>query len=185
MNNFITLLGISFLFLSCTYEKVLPDLCVDCTFSVKLNAQNWHGEPHFSSFVSLQEGEDTSFFLSIHEVQPEHDIFPDHLVFYQIPYDTGIFVIDTFDLIDNSGIKIDFKVYEYELGTATQHYYTIPDGESYIHIEYLDKRTMKFRLSFHLNMSVVGGEAGPLYNSSYPRLIYLSEGKAEGIIRYE
>jgi hypothetical protein len=171
-----------FVFISCKEERVFPDLCIGCTFSVQINNQDWDGAPHSSNYVSFQNEKDTSFTMVIRERNPVHDEFHDSFIFYQLPYDTGFFVLDTFDLLDNSGIKAEFWVFEYEHGTPSQEYSVIPDGESYIHIELLDKVNRTFVLSFHLKMTIPGGVNGPLYNSSYPKVITFSEGRASGQI---
>jgi hypothetical protein len=165
---------------SCTdKERIFPDLCQNCTVTIDLNGQSWEWDPYDMSMIKLLPGRDSTFAITIFEQQLDTDLFPDIMSFYNMPFDTGIFILDTIEQQKLGGINIEHRIYEVEYDVEAQYFTVIPDGTSYVHIEKLDKSTGEVEFSFHLNMVA---EYNDWHFVTYPKYLVLSNGRVKGQI---
>ena len=166
--------------LSCKNDDlVIPDRCINCITTIELNGQPWQWDPVSLTFIKPLNGKDSTFAMSILERQLEFDHYHDILSFYDMPYDTGVYKIDTSELEKPGGIRIEHSIYEVEYDVPAQFFTVIPDGSSYVHIEKLDKSTREVEFSFHLNMVSFYSD---WHFITYPEFITLSNGRVKGQI---
>lgn len=167
----------------CTYETATYDFCHGCTSSLILNGTNWNSKPFASNFTQNHNEIDTTFSVTILEEEPLHDSYNDILYLAKIPYEVGKYVLDSIQASSHNGTNADFFVYEYEYTTNEQEYYTVPDSNSFIEVEFLDKKTGSYRLSFNFTLSMPEWET--LEQNTYPRVLKIEDGIAEGYIYIE
>lgn len=173
---------ISYLFLlsiSCKEERIFPDLCPGCTITIEVNGQLWEWDPYSMNMIKPLGGRDSSFSMTVFEQQLEADHFPDIMSFYYMPFDTGIFILDTMEQEKLGGIIIEYQIYEVEYDVPAQVFTVIPNGASYVHIEKLNKSTREVEFSFHLEMI---GRYKDWHFITYPEMLTFSNGRVKGKI---
>lgn len=167
---------------SCKDESIEHiDNCPKCSSSVELNGIEWPSKPNYAIF-SIREPIDTAFALEINESHPAHDPFQDALFFWQIPFEAGEYKLDA-DLQSIWGTSVTLYVFEVEYGTATQFYWPIYDGSSFINVESLNKTTGEFSLNFNL-LLFPAFDTSKLNNSTYPKSVQFI-GQAQGVVTPE
>jgi|SRR5687767_3549866 len=158
-----------------------PVLCSNCSISVELNGLPWECKPYSMSLKIPYTDGDSTFSVVFREVDSKKDSFPDRMIFYNIPYESGNHILDAQEEQKHHGISISFNVYEVEYGTPAQTYDVLFDGISFINIEKLDKITGMVELSFQLNMK---GEYDDWHFTTYPEFLNFT-GDVKGEIMFE
>lgn len=143
------------------------------TFSVLLNDQTWRGEPDV-----CDADNSGTYNISILE-KTSKDIAPDKLAFVGLSKHVA-----TKRFLSQEDVETEpravFSIYE-EFDGAIDHYYIIPDGESWLRIASIDPDSDEWTIDFHLKM-LVGRENGPL-NVTYGDTITFSQGEMKAVFR--
>lgn len=178
MKYFLILLSI-FFFSHCKEELVLKDLCPGCTSSAILNGFSWELDPYSCSFQSWSPPMDSLLFIELYG-NAAHDNFIDALIFSGLPFRTdSISLPDTNALSD---LKVYFNVYELAYDVEEDQYKVVPGSGSYVKVEVADHETLAFKISFNLVLAVNGDSTSMKYNNSYPAVLNITDGNADGIL---
>jgi hypothetical protein len=81
-----------------------------------------------------------------------------------------------------SYLRVYLNVYEVAYDVQEDQYEVIPGSGSYVKVEVADHETLAFKISFNLVLAVDGDSTSTKYNSSYPSVLHITEGNAEGIV---
>ena len=166
-------------------EKTEPDsvdLCPTCTSLIELNGEAWPSDLRYALFQT-PPGNDTFFRLEFQETNPVHDQFEDAVLFWHIPYHEGEHRLDSLST-ELWGSYASLFVFEGGYESPDQFYETFPDSTSYFNVDFLDKTTGRFQMTFEIYLHPEGIPGSPAGNSTFPNLIEF-KGSASGIIEYE
>ncbi len=168
--------------LSCKKEDPITfeDECPACTSMINLNGSDWSSKP-LNAYYQIENSKDTFFTIGIDEMNPVHDNYRDHLLFWQIPFQEGEYPFDSISNIDLDG-DVEFIVFEGGYDSPSAYYLPVFNGESVITVDHVNPSTGEVEISFDLFLYPFGSPFNPSNNSTYSNLIEI-HGTAYGILK--